>query len=130
MRDHCVGHALLADQRGERAGVDAGKADDAAGFEPVVEVARGAVVRRRGDVGVQDDAARPRRRRHVDGLDVVLVGADIADMGKGEGDDLPGVGRVGEDLLIAGHGGIEADLADGVTGGAEPMALQHGPVGQ
>ena len=28
--------------------------------------------------------------------------------GKGEGDDLVHVGRVGEDLLIAGHGGVEA----------------------
>ena len=30
VRDHGVRHALLADQRGERAGVDAGQADDAA----------------------------------------------------------------------------------------------------
>ena len=88
VRDHRVRHALLADERGERAGVDAGKPDDAAALEPLVEMARGAIIRRRGDGRVQNDAARAGRRRKVDGLDVVLVGADIADVGKSEGDDL------------------------------------------
>ena len=124
VRDHGVGHAVDADQRGQRAGVDAGKPDDAARLQPVVEMAGGAVVRRRGDRAVQDDAARARRRRHVDGLDVFFVGADIADMREGEGDDLPGIGRVGEDLLIAGHGGVEADLADRVAGGAAARSLR------
>ena len=99
-------------------------------LEPLVEVAGGAVVRRRGDVGVQDDAARARRRREVDGLDVLLVGADIADMREREGDDLPGIGRIGEDFLVAGHRGVEADLADRVAGRAEPHAFQHGAVGE
>ena len=63
-------------------------------------------------------------------LDVFVVGADIADVGKREGDDLPGIGRVGEDLLIARHGGVEADLADRVAGRAEAKALEHRAVGQ
>jgi hypothetical protein len=46
------------------------------------------------------------------GFDVFGVGADVADMGKREGDDLAGIGRVGHDFLIAGHRGVEADLAD------------------
>ena len=112
VRDHGVGHALLADERGERAGVEAGQPDDAARLQPLVEMAGGAEVRRLGDVGAHDDAARARRRRHVDGLDVFVVGADVADMREGEGDDLPGIGRIGEDFLIAGHRGVEADLAD------------------
>src|SRR3546814_7495643 len=33
-------------------------------------------------------------------------------MREGEGDDLAGIGRVGQDLLIAAHRGVEADLAD------------------
>ena len=90
----------------------------------------GAVVRLRRDGGMQDDPARARRRRHIDGLDVFFVGADIADVREGEGDDLPGIRGVGEDLLIAGHGGVEADLADRGAGGAQAEALQHGPVGQ
>ena len=79
---------------------------------------------------MQDHAARARRRRHVDGLDVLVVGADIADMREGEGDDLPGIGRIGEDLLVAGHRGVEADLADRLAGGAEADAFEHGAVGQ
>ena len=130
MRDHRIGHALDADQRGQRAGVDAAKPDDAARLEPVVETFGGAVVRRRGDGALQDHPARARRRRHVDGLDVFFVGADVADVREGEGDDLPGIRGVGEDLLIAGHGGVEADLADRAAGGAQAEALQHGPVGQ
>src|SRR5207302_9102021 len=64
------------------------------------------------------------------GLDVLVVGANIADMGKGEGDDLAGIGRIGEDLLIAGHRGIEADLADRMAGGAKAKALQQCAVGK
>ena len=130
VRDHGVGHALAADQRGQRAGVDAGKADDAARLQPLVEMARGAVVRGIGDGGAQDHAARARRRRHVHRLDVFVVGADIADMREGEGDELPGIGGIGEDLLIAGHRGVEADFADRVAFRAEAEALQHGAVGK
>ena len=57
--------------------------------------------------------------RRIHGLDVLVVDADIADMGKGEGDDLPGIGRIGEDFLIAGHRGIEADFAHRLTDGAK-----------
>ena len=124
VRDHRVRHALDADEARERAGVDAGEPDDAARLQPLVEVAGRAVVRRSADRGVQHDAARARGRRHVHGLDVVLVGADIADMREGEGDDLPGIGRIGEDLLVAGHGGVEADLAHRVAGGAEARSLR------
>ena len=68
--------------------------------------------------------------RHVDGLDVLVVGADIADMREGEGDDLPGIGGVGEDFLVAGHRGVEADFADRVAGGAEAEAFENGAVGE
>ena len=130
MRDHCIRHAVAADESGKRARIDAGKPDDAAALEPGIEMPRGAVIRRRGDGRVQDDAAGAGRRREVHRLDVLFVGADIADMRKREGDDLPGIGRIGEDFLIAGHGGIEADLADGVAGRAKTEAFEHGAVGQ
>ena len=130
VRDHRVRHALDADAARERAGVDAGKPDDAARLEPLLEMPRRAVVRRLRDRGVEHDAARPRRRRHVHGLDVVLVGADIADMGEREGDDLPGVRGIREDLLVAGHGGVEAHLARRTTGCAEAAAFEHGAVGE
>ena len=99
-------------------------------LQPLVEMFGGAVVRGIGDGRAQDHAARARRRRHVHRLDVFVVGADIADMREGEGDELPGIGGIGEDLLIAGHRGVEADLADGVAFRAEAKALQHGTVGK
>jgi len=46
-----------------------------------------------------------------------MLTLSIADMREGESDDLPGIGRVGEDLLVARHRGVEADLADGGAGG-------------
>ena len=52
VRDHGIRHALDADQRGQRAGIDAAKPDNAARLQPVVEVAGGAVVRRRRDGAV------------------------------------------------------------------------------
>ena len=73
---------------------------------------------------------RAGRRRQVDGFDVVLVGADIADMRESEGDDLPGIGGIGENLLIPGHRRVEADLANRVPGGAEALPFEHGAVGQ
>ena len=128
--DHRVRHALLADEAGQRARVDAGDADDAARLQPGVEVARGAVVRRLGDVGLDDAAAHAGGRRHVDRLDVLVVDADVADVREGEGDDLPGVGGVGQDLLIAGHRRVEADLADGLAGRADAVTLDRGAVGE
>ena len=130
MGDHRVGHALAADQRGQRAGVDAAQAHDAADLQPLIEMARGAIVRRIGDRRAQDDTARARRRRHVHRLDIFVVGADIADMREGEGDQLSGVGRVGEDFLVPRHRGVEADFADGVAFGAKTETFEHGAVGK
>ena len=64
--------------------------------------------------------AHRRRRR----LDVFVVGADDADMGEGEGDDLPGIRGIRQDLLIPGHRGVEADLADGGGRRAERVAVE------
>ena len=94
-----LGAPPIADAPGQPPRVDAGEADQAVRLEPGIERLRRAVVRRLGDVGAQHEAARRRRRR----LDVLAIGADIADMGEGEGDDLPGIGGIGQDLLIAGH---------------------------
>src|SRR5262245_57160907 len=51
-------------------------------------------------------------------------------MREGEGDELPGIGRVGEKFLIARHGGVEADLADSMSGRAQSETFKHGSVGQ
>ena len=124
VRDDAVGHAVLADAGGQRAGVDAGDADDVALLQPGIELLGGAVVRRVGDVGAQHAAADARQGGHVHRLDVFVVGADIADMREGEGDDLAGVGGIGEDLLVAGHRGVEADLAGRVADRADAVAFE------
>ncbi len=80
--------------------------------------------------GMQDHAARAGRRREVHRFDVFLVGADIADVGEREGDDLPGIGGIGEDLLIAGHRGVEADLSDRTPARTEADAFEHSAVGE
>ena len=84
-----------------------GHTGDPARPQPGVQMLRRPPVGRLGDVLLHHQAAR----RDRGGLDVLAVGADIADMREGEGDDLSGVGRVGQRLLIAGHAGVEADLA-------------------
>ncbi len=63
-------------------------------------------------------------------LDVFAVGADVADVREGEGDDLPGVGGIGHHLLVAGHRGVEADLAHRGADVAETAAPDDGAVGQ
>ena len=81
-------------------------------------------------LGAQHAAAHARAHGQVGGLGVLAVGADVADVGEGEGDDLAGVGGIGQDLLVAGHGRVEADLAHGRAGGAEPLPGDHRAVGQ
>ena len=55
-------------------------------------------------------------------LDVLGVDAVVADQRVGHRDDLAAVGGIGEDLLVAGHGGVEADLAVDLSLGAEGLA--------
>jgi hypothetical protein len=105
---YAVRRAAVADAQGQRAGVDAGEAGDVVGAQPGVERRGGAPVGRLGHVLLHDQT----EGGHVDGLVVLRRGADIADMGEGEGDELAGIGGVGEGLLVAGHAGVEADLAD------------------
>lgn len=46
-------------------------------------------------------------------------------MGEREGDDLSGIGRIREDFLIARHGRIEADFANGGTGGPDAVTPEN-----
>jgi hypothetical protein len=43
-------------------------------------------------------------------FNVLVIGADIADMREGEGDDLAEIGGIGEDFLVAGQRRVEADF--------------------
>ena len=59
------------------------------------------------------------------GLVVEGVGADVADVRVGQADELPGVGRVGEDFLVAGDGGIENDFPAALAARAVAAALKE-----
>ena len=48
----------------------------------------------------------------INRFNVFCICADIANMGEGEGNDLRSIGRVCENLLIAGHRGIETYLSN------------------
>ena len=60
-------------------------------------------------------------------LDILGVGADIADMREGEIDDLPGIAGVRHHFLIAGHRGVEADFANRAALCAKAPAPDHLP---
>ena len=119
----------LADVAGEAAGVDAGDAGDAGAAEEGVEVALGAPAAASPGQLADDDAP-------AEGPAGLVVGRGdpvVADVGVGEADDLPGVAGVGDDLLVAGEGGVEHHLAGGhatVRLGADGLALEDGAVGQ
>jgi hypothetical protein len=48
----------------------------------------------------------------------------------GQRDDLAAIGRIGQDFLIAGHGGVEHHLAAGDAIGADGLALENRSVGE
>src|SRR5687767_7526233 len=52
----------------------------------------------------------------------------VSDLGIGENDDLPGIGRIGEDLLIAGYGGIKDNFAVPFSTRTKTAALKDGSV--
>src|SRR5690606_18674439 len=123
-----AGHrAVVPEVPGEAAGVDAPQPGQPVALEEGVEVALGPPVAPPPGQVADDHAAAV-------GPGALVVGrgdAVVADVDGGEGDDLPGVGRVGDDLLVAGHGRVEHDLPGrhpGAQVGAEQLALEEGAV--
>ena len=118
---HRVRRAAVAQAPGQAAGVDAGNRRQAVAVQPGVQMPVAAIVGRIGDIGAEYAAQRRRGRR----LDILFVGPDIADMREGEGDDLGGVGRIGEDFLIAGERGVETQFAQHRPRRAGAAAPEH-----
>ena len=118
--------ADVADAAGELAGVDAGDARDAVGAQLGVEVGLAAPARPPAGQVAHHHAAAERSAR----LEVGQVHAVVPDVGVGEGDDLPGVGRVGDHLLVAGQHRVEHHLAGGHGVRPDRLPLEGRPVGQ
>ena len=126
MGHHAVHCALLAQAVGQFAGVDPGHGDQLLRLQPLIQAAAGTEIGGLGDGGAQYQPAGG----GDEALHVLIVGTSIADMGKGETNDLSGIGGIGEDFLIAGHGGVETELALGNPGRARAMAGEHAAIGQ
>jgi hypothetical protein len=128
MGDHGVGSAHVADAGGQGTGVYAGQSDHAAPLHPAIEIALAAPVRGVCGRGAEDRSAGRSLRTAADLFEVLDIGPGVADVREGEGQDLAHIGRVGQDLLIPGHGGVEDHLAERRADGAAAKALQDGSV--
>src|SRR5580692_7402803 len=73
-----------------------------------------------------DQPLNPRTR----GLVVFLVGAVVADLRIGQDNNLPRVGGISEDFLVAGDGSIKNDFAVAFAFGAVAFASEDSPVFQ
>ena len=123
-----MGCAHVADASGQGPGVDPGKTDDTAPFHPAVEIALIAPIGRIGRCIAEDRPAGRGVRAAADLFDILDIGPRVSDVRKGEGQDLAHVGRVGQDFLIAGHGGVEDHLAERRAYSTAAEALQDGSV--
>ena len=117
---------LLAQDAGQPAGIDPGDANhplaEQVGIQPL---AHPEVARQQRQVS-DDEPGRLDGR----GLLVLRVHTDIANVRIGQGDQLAQVGRIGQDLLITAHGGIENDFANARTIGADRDTPEDGTVFQ
>jgi hypothetical protein len=121
-RDAGPHRAFLAYVTNQCARINLRDSHDAVALQIIIERRRGAPI---GDDLRQlahDEAFDERATR----FDVLRVHAVIADLGVGHRHDLPGVRRVGQNLLVAGHRGVEDYLACPFAVGA-PRQPAKGP---
>lgn len=99
--------AFVAQDTGEAAGVDVGDGNGLVAHQVVLQAFDGA------EVAVQERQVADNQAGgiHAAAFCVFVVGAGVADVRVGEGNDLFAVGGVGENFLIAGHGSVEHDFA-------------------
>ena len=74
-----------------------------------------------GDVVADNTAAR----RRCGAFQVLRVGADITDVGEGEGNNLARIRGVRENFLIPRDGGIEDHFTDIFAGSADCTSPKH-----
>ena len=123
-RDDPALGAVGAKVPGEGPGVDLADADDTRLFEIAVQLAGRPPRGGTGRCFPHHEAGHLRPGR----FDVVPVHAVVADVGIGHGDDLAGVGGVGEDLLVTAQGRVEDDLTGRLARGSEGAAFHDDAV--
>ena len=116
----------LPNRAGEAPGVDSADADATPARQPVRKRTGGPPVGRRCRIPLDDETFGHR----VCGFFILGVDADVADMRKREDHDLPGIGRIGHDFLVACHCRVEAQLCHSRPGRAESLTPKNRSVGQ
>ncbi len=66
--------------------------------------------------------------KRLSGLDVFAIDSGISDHRIGHRDDLAGVGRIRQDLLVTRHRGVEDDFAHGLALEAVALTSKNTPV--
>ena len=111
---------MFADMDRQCARVDAVDAGDAVLLEVVVKALFAPPVAGRGQVADHKPGQKKGAAFHVRAIDSV-----VADFRCGEGDELSGVGGVGEDFLVAAHAGVEDHLAERILRCPKRDAVKH-----
>src|SRR5208282_5391533 len=123
-RDHAAHHAIGPQVADQRPRVDLGEHWDPELFHELVgDLLRAPV---RADFRELADDQPLYVRTH--GLAVFGIGAVVSDFGVGQNDDLPGVGGVGENFLVAGNGSIKNDFAGALAFSAVAFASEDSAV--
>ncbi len=116
--EHRPKSASGAQVAGQGPGVDAVDARDPMPLEVAVERVEGAEAARPAALPADDERPHPRLLR----LGVGVVDAVVALQRVGHADHLPGIGGIGQHLLVAAHRGVEDHLALAQRVGAEGFA--------
>src|SRR5579862_2353737 len=117
---------MQADVPHQRTRVDTFDADDTRRFEVITQRLFRTPIRRARQVFFDDEALDVDAR----GFGVLAIDADVADLRIGHAHDLPLVGRIGENFLVAGHRRVEDDLADRLANRAESVTAKSAPIGK
>ena len=115
---------LLADRPCEPACIHAAHPDASALFKVGGQLFGHAPVRGLGRVPFDDHPCGDR----IGGFIVFGVDPGVADVGEGEGHDLARIRRICHDLLIAGHGGVKAQLGSGLARRPKAYPVKDGPI--
>jgi hypothetical protein len=119
--DEALERPAHAELLGQGARVDALDAGDAVLFEVLAERAIRAPVADDGREFPDDEPGDVRAPR----FDIQVVDAVIADERVGHRHDLPLVGGIGQNLLVARHRSVKADFAAGGGRRAEARTVEH-----
>ena len=90
----------------------------------MIEVISGAKIRGRRDISTQHQPLC----HWLYGFDILFVSTNISNVRESKGDDLPGVGRVGQYLLITGDGSVKTNLTNSCSNRAHTLPLQYGSI--